>query len=188
MPRLKDNGSAVQFPASAGRGLGGAEPSAGAGPHHRGQVRHPEGDDGARRPRAREVRRSTRRPCPVRAARRGPMKYQIEVSTDGGKTWQTAGEGLEDHRAAATNRKTSGRRASAGVANLDGATASRFKSASATMAASNMLVARSTWSIARPGRTPTKVTFAWTDDHGPRMEAHTFAPGLNRGRCRPERT
>ena len=90
MPRLKDDGSdGVGLRPRAGRRVGGAEPAPGAGATwSRGRSAPPSVTlELARHLGARRLT-STRRPSTSGSPPRPDVKYQIEVSTDGGKTWR----------------------------------------------------------------------------------------------------
>jgi hypothetical protein len=177
MPRLKDGGTTVDFLAS-GRAVVSAGPNLAQGQRHvvEGKVGTPAVTLELATPRK-------ERALAVYAAAhvfsgnppRPDIKYQIDVSTDGGKTWQPAVKDWTISRRGHEPKDFWSQSFCWGSAELGDRDVSsvrvRFRNSGGRSYArcEAHLVYRTA------GRDATKVRFAWTDDAGAHQAAHTFA-------------
>jgi hypothetical protein len=182
MPRLKDGGSAVHFLAS-GRAVVSAGPNLEQARAHlvEGQFGTPEVTLALASPHG-------ERALAVHAAAhvlsgnppRPEVKYQVEVSADGGRTWRPAVKDWTISRRGDEPPDFWSQSLCWGERTLADADTSavrvRFRNGGGRPYArcEAHLVYRTA------GRDATKVTFAWDDDGGPHRASHTFAPGTDR--------
>ena len=104
------------------------------------------------------------------------VQYQIDYSTDGGKTWKPVVKDWTINRQGDEPKDFWSQSLCWGSIDLPaGEPRRRCGCGSATTAASGTPGPKCTSPTRRPGRTATKVTFAWTDDRGPHQESHTAA-------------
>jgi hypothetical protein len=178
LPRLKDGGSAVRFEAS-GRAV------VSAGPNLPQAKAHVVG--GAFGTPAVTMQVATPRQEPVLAIDaaahvnssnppRPDIKYQIDVSTDGGKQWQPLVKDWTIARRGNEPQDFWSQSLCWGSAEVGGKASTvlvRFRNdGGKTYARGEVhLVYRTR------GADATKVTFAWSDDGGPHRASHTFAAG-----------
>ena len=177
MPRLKDNGSRVDFLAS-GRAVVSAGPNLPQAQAHvlAGKIGTPNVTLALATPRG-------ERTLTVYAAAhvasgnppRAEIKYHIDLSTDGGKTWRPLVKDWTVTRRGEEPKDFWSQSLCWGSSELDGKAASsvwvRFRNdgGRAYLRCEAHLVYRTA------GADATKVTFAWEDDRGPHQAAHVFA-------------
>lgn len=181
MPRLKDGGSTVSFAVggqalvSAGPNRNQAEGSIVAGkfesPAAALELRTPRGEPAAA-VYATAHMRSSNPPDPR-------VKYQIELSTDGGKSWRPMVKDWTVNRQGSEPRDFWSQSFCWGSAKLESnetvsSVRVRFRNDG------GKAIARAELHLAyrTPSTDATEVAFAWTDDSGARQARHTFAkPG-----------
>jgi hypothetical protein len=177
MPRLKDGGTAIDFLAS-GRAVVSAGPNLAQGQRHvvEGKVGTPTVTLELTTPR-RERALAVYAAAHVFSGNppRPDIKYQIDVSTDGGKSWKPAVKDWTISRRGNEPKDFWSQSFCWGAVELGDRDASsvrvRFRNSGGRSYArcEAHLVYRTT------GRDATKVQFAWTDDAGAHQAAHTFA-------------
>jgi len=176
LPRLKDNGSEVHFQAS-GRAVVSAGPNLGQAAAHlaEGKFGTPSVTlelSPTRGERALEVHAAAH--VMSGSPPRPDVKYQIEVSTDGGKTWKAMVKDWMVPRRGEEPKDFWSQSFCWGSLALDGEAAKvrvRFRNSGGKPYArcEAHLVYRTGTVDA------TRVTFAWVDDQGKRQASHTFA-------------
>jgi hypothetical protein len=175
MPHLKDGGTRITFAAS-GKALASAGPTLPQAAAHvvagkfdspavTMEVRTPRGEPIAEVFAAGHVRSSSP-PDPK-------VKYQVELSSDGGKTWRPVAKDWTINRQGDEPRDFWSQSFCWGNAALDGKAAGvrvRFRNSGGKQ------YARAEVHVAYklPKTDATEVTFAWTDDAGDHTAAHTF--------------
>jgi hypothetical protein len=177
LPRLKDNGTAVRFEAfgqavvSAGPNLPQAQAHLVAGKFGSPKV--------------------TLELTPPRAAKalaiyavahmqsgnppRPDIKYQIDISTDAGKTWRPIVKDWAITRYANEPKDFWSQSLCWGAGELDNTDASSVRVRFHNSGNRNYLRGEAHLVYRTPDPDPTKVTFAWTDDRGDQQAEHTFA-------------
>jgi hypothetical protein len=182
LPRLKDGGSEVRFEAS-GRAVLSAGPNL-----EQAKAHLAEGAFGTPRVTLELAAPRGEQAVAIHAAAHvlsgsppsSKVKYQIELSTDGGKTWAPVVKDWTVERRGDEPRDFWSQSFCWGSARLDGRKASsvrvRFRNDGGRRYArcEAHLVYRTA------GADPTRVTFAWSDDGGARKATHTFAAGPGR--------
>ena len=177
MPRLKDGGTTVRFEAS-GQAVVSAGPNVPQAQAHvvDGKFGTPNVTLELAAPRGSQA-------VAVYAAAhilssnppRPDIKYQIEFSTDGGKTWKPIVKDWTDH---APRRRAEGLLVAEPVLG-PGRSADRDDGAGARplpqQRRQGITPGREAHLVYKTGEDRTKVTFAWTDAAGPHTESHVYA-------------
>ena len=177
LPRLKDNGSRVDFLASrravvsAGPNLPQAQPHVVAGrfgsPSVSLEIATPRGEKALAVYTAGHVHSSS----PPRA----DVKYQIDLSTDGGKTWQPLVKDWKIPRRGEEPRDFWSQSMCWGKARLSGKSVSAVRVRFRNNGGRPYARAEAHLVYRTAGADGTRVTFAWEDDLGLHREAHVFA-------------
>jgi hypothetical protein len=177
LPRLKDNGSTVNFLAS-GKAVVSAGPNL-----PQAQAHVVEGKFGTPRVTLELATPRGEKALTVYAAvqvqssspPRPDVKYQIEVSTDGGKTWRAMVKDWTITRRGDEPKDFWSQSLCWGALELTNADAARVRVRFHNNGGKNYLrgEAHLVYRPARPDAT--KVTFAWTDDGGARQDSRVFA-------------
>jgi len=178
MPRLKDGGSEVGFRAS-GRAVVSAGPNVG-----QAQTHLVEGKFGTPIVTLELATPRGERALEVHAAAhvlsgsppRPDVKYQVEVSTDGGRTWKPVVKDWTIPRRGHEPKDFWSQSFCWGSRVLDGE-ASKVRVRFRNNGGKSYARCETHLVYQAAGRDATKVTFAWTDDRGERRASHTFAAG-----------
>jgi hypothetical protein len=178
LPRLKDGGSAVRFQAS-GQAIVSAGPNL-----EQAQAHVVDGKFGTPGVALELAAPRGERPVAVHAAAhvlsgdppRPEVKYQVEVSTDGGRTWRPAVKDWTVSRRGDEPADFWSQSLCWGSLALEdadpGPVRVRFRNDGGRAYAR----AEAHLAYRAAGRDATKVTFAWDDDGGPHQAAHAFGP------------
>jgi hypothetical protein len=178
MPRLKDGGSEVRF-LDSGRAVVSAGPNLAQAEAHvvEGKFDSPAVTLALNTPRG-EKALTLYTAAHVRSSNppRPEVKYQIDVSVDGGKTWKPVVKAWTVSRRGDEPKDFWSQSFCWGSLDLGGDVSSvrvRFRNDGGKQyaRAEAHLVYRTA------GKDATKVTFAWTDDGGARQASHTFTGG-----------
>ncbi len=177
IPRLKDGGTRIDFE-SSGLGLVSAGPTL-----PQAQAHVVEGGFGTRAVTL-EIAAPRKEPAvrlwgAAHVASSSPpspdVKYQIEASTDGGKSWKPV---VKDWQVARRGQEPGdfwSQSLCYGSADLAGAGTVRVRFRND--GGKNYLRAEAHLAYRTGSKDGTRVTFDWTEEGGPRRESHVFSPG-----------
>lgn len=178
IPRLKDNGSAVTFQ-SSGQAVVSAGPNVPQAQAHviAGKFGTPAVTMAVATPNGEPITR-------VHAAAhvfssnppRPEIKYQIEFSTDEGKTWQLIVKDWQIERRGDDPPDFWSQSMCFGAIDLKGK-ADKVQVRYRNSGGKNYVRAEVHLAYRTPKQDATKVTFAWADDRGTRQDSHTFDGG-----------
>ena len=181
MPRLKDGGSEVRFQAS-GRAFVSAGPNL-------AQAHVVEGKFGTPRLTLELATPRGERVLEVHAVAqvasgsppRPDVKYQIEVSTDGGKSWQPLVKDWSVPRLGEEPKDFWSQSFCWGAKDVPGAATSRVRVRFRNSGGKPYLRCEVHLVYRTASKDATRVTFAWKDNRGGRHDAHTFPAGDKEG-------
>jgi hypothetical protein len=183
LPRLKDNGSEVQFLAS-GKAVVSAGPNRGQAEAHlvEGRFGTPRVTLEVSPPRRERV-------LAVHAAAhvfsgsppRAEVKYQIEVSTDGGKSWKPMVKDWTISRRGDEPKDFWSQSFCWGALEMIDRKASKVRVRFRNDGGKSYGRCEVHLVYRTAGSDATQVTFAWKDDRGAHQEAHRFAAGAGKG-------
>jgi hypothetical protein len=177
LPRLKDNGSRVDFLAS-GRAVVSAGPNLPQAQAHvvAGKIGSPTGTLELATPRG-EKAVAVYAAAHVHSGNppRPEVKYQIDLSTDGGKTWRPLVKDWTVTRRGEEPKDFWSQSLCWGSSELDGKAPSSVRVRFRNDGGRPYLRCETHLVYRTPGSDATKVTFAWEDDRGPHRAAHVFA-------------
>jgi hypothetical protein len=108
---------------------------------------------------------------------RADVRYQIDYSTDGGKTWQPLVKDWVIPRRGEEPADCWSRSFCHGSADLAGKDIASVRVRFCNSGGQACVRAEVHLVYQTKGKDPTKVTFDWTEDAGPRRESHTFDAG-----------
>jgi hypothetical protein len=179
MPRLKDGGSTVHFQAS-GRAVISAGPNLKQAQAHvvDGRFGSPKVTLAVGTPRG-EPALAVYAAAHVQSGSppRPDVKYQIEVSTDGGRTWRPMVKDWTISRRGDEPPDFWSQSLCWGSLALDGKAGAPVRVRFYNDGGKSYLRAEVHLVYATAGRHQTKVTFAWDDDRGARQATHSFVAG-----------